>query len=195
MADENMRSHLDDVEQERRLHYDGILGSDTAQLLLLHLTGGQSASRKQQNANDPAARATKTQIPAAPETLKFAKYLCWNATNTADRFQKMSFDYQKTSSNAIDSFATQIQGMVKKVQGFIKMMMQYSTPDGINSLENTLLAYADKAVADMLIATKRSMAKKLTSKDVTLTQLSADLDHSKRISTALEGPLGNGLAP
>merc|ERR1719420_936278 len=110
--------------------------------------------------------ATKAQIPAAPETLKFAKYLCWNATATATRFQKMSFDYQKTSSNAIDSFATQIQGMVKKVQGFIKMMMQYSTPDGIDALENTLLNFADKAVQDMLIVTKKAVAKKLTNKDV-----------------------------
>merc|ERR1719262_104843 len=128
VAEESMRAHLDEIDAESRLHSLNLLGSDTAQYLLLHLTGGQPAKKKN-HPNDPAAMATKTQIPAAPETLKFAKYLSWNATATSTRFQKMSFDYQKTSSNAIDSFATQIQGMVKKIQGFIKMMMQYSTPE------------------------------------------------------------------
>jgi hypothetical protein len=193
VAEDNMRSHLDMIKAEHHRHTADILGSDTAQYLLLHLMGGQRASKRKSNPNDPAAMATKAQIPAAPETLKFAKYLSWNATATSTRFQKMSFDYQKTSSNAIDSFATQIQGMVKKIQGFIKMMMQYSTPDGINSLETTLASYADKALADMLIVTKIAMQKQQVDKEAT--ERPSGKNHSNRFMAALDSSLGRGLAP
>merc|ERR1711988_1316826 len=117
--------------------------------------GGTMASKGKAHANDPATAATKTQIPALPATLQFAKWLSWNATHTAKLFNEWSFKYQKTSSNAIDSFATQVQEMVKKIQGFIKMMMKYSTPEGIDQLENTLIEYAEAQMKAMLLVTKK----------------------------------------
>lgn len=192
VAQENMNSHLDEIEEERRAHSDNIMGSDTAQYLLLQLTGGVRASAAKNSPNDPAMAATRTQIPAAPETLKFAKFLCWNATATATRFEKMAFSYQKTSSNAIDSFATQIQAMVKKMQGFIKMMMQYSTPDGIDHLETTLINYAKKSLEDMLIVTKMRVGGQL---DSTPLLSSGQASFEKKIANALQSELGQGLAP
>lgn len=196
VTDENMQSHLDEIEDERRSHSDAILGSDTAQYLLLQLTGGRRAGGKQTKPNDPAAAATKSQIPAAAETLKFAKYLAFNASNTAHRFQHMAFNYQKTSSNAIDSFATQIQAMVKKIQGFIKTMMQYSTPDGIDALETTLLNYAEQQIKDMLVATEKGVDR-LIAKDTASSKGGSlsDMAMGKKIEHALASPLGQGLAP
>jgi hypothetical protein len=192
---ENMRLHLSEIENQHRIHNEQLLGSDTAKYLQLHLMGGERACKKKGHPNSPAAQSLKTQIPAAPETLKFAKWLSWNATNTARRFQKMAFEYQKTSSNAIDGFATQIQGMVKKVQGFIKMMMQYSTPDGIDALENTLLNYAEHALADMLVVTNKRVSVLMQQNAESSTSTNADLALHKKIANALAGPLGQGLAP
>merc|ERR1719326_2010730 len=150
-----MRSHLRAIEEEHRRLNAHMFGSETARFLLMHMMGGVKASNGKAHPNDPALAATKTQIPALPATLQFAKWLSWNATHTAKLFNEWSFKYQKTSSNAIDSFATQVQAMVKKIQGFIKMMMKYSTPDGIDQLENTLIDYAEAQMEAMLLVTKK----------------------------------------
>merc|ERR1719316_1733783 len=153
-----MRKHLDEIEEEHRRFRHHNFGSETAQFLLLHLLGGRTASAGKGSSNDPAVAATRTQIPALPATLQFAKWLSWNASHTAKLFNEWSFKYQKTSSNAIDSFATQVQSMVKKIQGFIKMMMKYSTPEGIDQLENTLIDYAEAQMEAMLLVTKKRVA-------------------------------------
>merc|ERR1719387_2260273 len=153
-----MRKYLNSIEAEHRKLNDYTYGSETARFLLMHLMGGRSASQGKKHATDPAVAATKSQIPALPATLQFAKWLSWNASHTAKLFNAWSFKYQKTSSNAIDSFATQVQSMVKKIQGFIKMMMKYSTPEGIDQLENTLIDYAEAQMKAMLIVTKKRVS-------------------------------------
>jgi hypothetical protein len=155
VADDSMRKYLNSIEAEHRKLNDYTYGSETARFLLMHMMGGRSASQGKKHATDPAVAATKSQIPALPATLQFAKWLSWNATHTAKLFNEWSFKYQKTSSNAIDSFATQVQSMVKKIQGFIKMMMKYSTPEGIDQLENTLIDFAEAQMKAMLIVTKQ----------------------------------------
>merc|ERR1719491_155376 len=108
----------------------------------MRLLGGQAPTDSHGPMPSAAERAINSGVPARPETLQFAKWLSWNASDTADRFQHQAFAFQKTSSNAVDSFATQIQGMVKKIQAFIKMMRKYSTPDGIKILEKKVEDFA-----------------------------------------------------
>merc|ERR1719377_5376 len=156
--------------------------------------GGQRAAvRKGASNSNPALAATKSQILALPATLQFAKWLSWNATHTAKLFNKWSFTYQKTSSNAIDSFATQVQSMVKKIQGFIKMMMKYSTPEGIDSLEDTLIDYAEAQMKAMLLVTKKRVRGLVKDHPIKL-DAKPTKDVSEKIQNALDGPMGE-LAP
>jgi paraquat-inducible protein B len=48
------------------------------------------------------------------------------------------------SSSQLDSFATQIQTMTKKIQSVLNQMMPYSTPSGIDKLETTMKDLAKK---------------------------------------------------
>jgi hypothetical protein len=50
----------------------------------------------------------------------------------------------------MDSFATQIQAMVKKIQSFLAMMMTYATPAGIARLEKMLLTFASKGLTKLV---------------------------------------------
>lgn len=199
VAQENMQVHLAEIEEEHRVHTDDLLGSDTAQYLLLQLTGGERAAKGKSHPNSPAAMSLKTQIKAAPETLKFAKFLSWNASATAARFQKEATNYQRTSSNTIDSFATQIQSMIKKVQVFIQMMMQYATPDGINRLETMLINYVKKAIKELLFVTNVHVNSALDKHTASLLAgvetPAVDAELSTRIQSALASPLSDNLAP
>jgi hypothetical protein len=199
VAEQNMRAHLDEVEEEHLKLMDQTFGSETAQYLLLHHLGGRRASSDHSNANNPAVAATRTQIPALPPTLEFAKWLSWNATHTAKLFNEWSFKYQKTSSNAIDSFATQVQSMVKKIQGFIKMMMKYSTPEGIDNLENTLIDYAEAQLKAMLFVTKKRVNVLVQRNAAAATATHQRTMHGKmdvveKVKKVLESPLVH-LAP
>lgn len=154
LAKERMHAHLETLREKRRAKYDALYASETSQHLMLHLMGEPASNDAPVS---PATQMVQSGILAHPETLKFAQFLSWNASDTAKSFQNISFAYQKTSSNAIDGFATQIQGMVKKIQSFIKTMEQYSTPDGIATLETTILGYAQNASADVLKTIKKKL--------------------------------------
>merc|ERR1719440_2547487 len=157
--------------------------------------GGVKASNGKGGNSNPAVAATKSQILALPATLQFAKWLSWNATHTAKLFNKWSFTYQKTSSNAIDSFATQVQSMVKKIQGFIKMMMKYSTPEGIDQLENTLIDYAIAQMKAMLLVTNKRVRGLVKNHPIkAFAKPSPSKDVHEKIQNALDGPLSE-LAP
>jgi hypothetical protein len=82
--------------------------------------------------------------------------------------------------------------MVKKVQGFIKMMMKYSTPEGIDQLEDTLIDYAEAQMKAMLIVTKKRVSN-LIARDAP--RAIPAKDAGEKIANALNGPLGHGLAP
>jgi hypothetical protein len=96
--------------------------------------------------DDPEAmQAVQSGVDARPETLLFAQYLAANSSDTAKRFQNQTMDYMGDSSSALDAFATQIQAMIKKTQNFLNMMMQYSTPTGIEKLENLVKEFIGSA--------------------------------------------------
>merc|ERR1712054_726184 len=84
---------------------------------------------------------------ALPVTLKWKVLLVGNATQTSQMFQKFSFDYAKTSSNPIDNFSNQIQAFIKKVEQFLDLMLDYTTPKGIHNIHMKIDAFI-KGAAD-----------------------------------------------
>mmetsp|Transcript_104393 Transcript_104393/g.162791 ORF Transcript_104393/g.162791 Transcript_104393/m.162791 type:complete len:1112 (+) Transcript_104393:80-3415(+) len=201
VAEKNTRSHIQKKHREFSEHYDKLFASETSRYLLLHLNGGEYAADKTDASSSAAARIIKQGVPAKPETLLFAKFLSWNATDTADRFQKMCFDQTQTSSNAIDGFATQIQGMVKKIQSFIRMMTKYSTPAGIEKLETKFSAFAKNAATDIMGTIKTQIGGLINKSAPALTEglhnaieaAGNQLGHT--IAEAISSPLGKGLTP
>lgn len=200
IAEKNMREHQDAFEEKYLAHHDSLYSNELSQHLLLNLLGGETRTAADAHSN-PATRMVKTGIPAAPETLQFAKWLSWNASDTADRFQHQAFAFQKTSSNAVDSFATQIQGMVKKIQSFIKMMRTYSTPEGIKLLEKKVEDFAVNATEDVIKIVKKSVGHLIKANAPALAAglhkavASAGMALGKAIAGAITSPLGQALAP
>jgi hypothetical protein len=114
-----------------------------------HLLGQTHMVSSRGSGDEDVHAALKSGIPAVPATLEFAQFLVNNATDTSQRFQKYAFDYAKTSSNQIDSFANGIQSMIKKVQNFLNLMMDYATPRGINDFEAKIEEFTDHAMDDL----------------------------------------------
>jgi hypothetical protein len=200
-AEQTTRAYIMKKDREFMLRYNRLFSSATSRHLLLHLNGGSYAAEKADDSSSAATRAIKAGVPAKPETLLFAKFLSWNATNTADRFQKYCFDKTQTSSNAIDGFATQIQAMIKKIQSFIKMMQKYSTPEGIEHLETKFSNFAKHAAKDMLKVVKKQVGGLV---EKAATPLAHGLESAiesagnklgKTLANVIASPLGKGIAP
>lgn len=153
-AQANTRRHLHEKQLAKREQHLVLFSGRASQLLLLHLTGGDSAASHSDN--PLAERAVNSGQPAAPETLLFAQWLSNNATATSDHLQELSFNYASTSSSKLDNFATQIQGMIKKATSFTNMMMEYSTTAGIDKL--------DKIIHDFMNTTEHDILKIIKSK-------------------------------
>eukprot|EP00747_Dinoflagellata_sp_TGD_P162216 gnl/TRDRNA2_/TRDRNA2_179570_c0_seq1.p1 gnl/TRDRNA2_/TRDRNA2_179570_c0~~gnl/TRDRNA2_/TRDRNA2_179570_c0_seq1.p1 ORF type:complete len:938 (+),score=209.71 gnl/TRDRNA2_/TRDRNA2_179570_c0_seq1:75-2888(+) len=129
--------------------------SAESQELLDVLTGGKTFA-----VNDPAAeQAMNSGVPAKPETLQFARWLSNNASMNSHIFQDMCFDYSAQSSNALDSFATQILGMAKQLTGFLNMMQKYASPVGIARLEKQVENFVNNAKKDILAVANKVNAK------------------------------------
>lgn len=147
LAVESVSLYRLEAQRSREKERSSLFGSQTSQALLNHLLGGIAPSDAGQSS---ALQAINAGAPARPETLEFASWLAYNASSTAQMYQQMCFTYSGESSNSVDSFATQIQSMVKKMQGFLEMMKSYSTPAGIQRLEDQFQYFADTAMNDVL---------------------------------------------
>jgi len=118
----------------------------TSRYLFDSLLGGQVAL-----ADDPMTTAAiNSGTPAVPETLEFARYLLYNATDSAAMWTAMCFTYSGMSSTPADSFATQIEGMVKKTQGFMNMIGEYAGPEGIDRLRNKTHGFVEDAKGQLI---------------------------------------------
>lgn len=122
--------------------------SETADTFFDDILGGANAGSTDEDPD--ATRVTNAGQPAVPETLQFAQFLSWNATQTADRFQGYCVDYMGDTSATLDSFANQIQTMIKKMGGFLKIMMPYATERGINDLQEWIFNFTESAAADIM---------------------------------------------
>lgn len=143
MAKKSMKAAMKARRRQKDAVYDQLFESTIAQNLQINLLGDVPAP------TDTAATMIAQGVPAKPETLEFAQYLSWNASATAKRFQKLCFDYSSESSNAVDSFATQITSMVSKIKGFIEMLMKYASPAGFQMLEDQVNDFIANAKTDL----------------------------------------------
>lgn len=157
LAEENMASHQNARHSAAAAHCASLFHTESSQFLLHHLLGGVPASGDA--ASQMAERCLSAGVPAVPETLQFAKFLAFNSSDTANRLQKECFAYTSTSSSPLDSFANTIQGMIKKMTGFINMVEQYSTPAGIELLEKQINGFAAKAGDDMIKVVMKKLDK------------------------------------
>lgn len=82
---------------------------------------------------------------AAPETVEFAQWLAANASQTASFLQDTCFQFTSESSNALDSFGTELQTMVSRVQAVLDSVMKYATPNGLQRLEKQIEDFEYKA--------------------------------------------------
>jgi len=152
MTEERMRAHRQEVHQQRVSARRQLYNTSGQQALLVQLLGG--VAFQDGGVPDLSAQALRKGVPAKPETLLFAKWLSANATRTANRFQEQCFNYTGQSSSPLDAFNTQIQGMVKKISGFITLMKDYSTPAGIEKLEDLVAEFATHAMDDVFKVVK-----------------------------------------
>jgi hypothetical protein len=129
----------------------------TQQKLLMKLLGGQAPTDSQGPMPTAAERAINSGVPARPETLQFARFLSWNASDTAERFQQQCFNYSNEASNALDSFATQVRAMTSRFTNVLNMLQSYSTPAGIDRLEDQVREFATTAANDVILVVEESL--------------------------------------
>eukprot|EP00425_Heterocapsa_triquetra_P013960 CAMPEP_0195127958 /NCGR_PEP_ID=MMETSP0448-20130528/138174_1 /TAXON_ID=66468 /ORGANISM="Heterocapsa triquestra, Strain CCMP 448" /LENGTH=1027 /DNA_ID=CAMNT_0040165737 /DNA_START=32 /DNA_END=3115 /DNA_ORIENTATION=- len=149
LAEGRMRAHLQGKMQARAAYRSQMYASDTSKALMKHLLRDTPASTAA-STNPNVARAVNSGQPAAEETLQWAQWLKNNATTNSNYKQNLCFVYSGQSSSTMDSFATQIQAMVTRVQSFIRMMEEYATPAGIQRLEDQVQEFATNALNDVV---------------------------------------------
>merc|ERR1719443_2161811 len=109
--------------------------------------------------DDPASAAVASEgVPALPVTLNWVDDLQKNATETAKRFEQMNFNHTSESGSPIDSFATNVETMLKKVVSFLKMIKTYATPQGIQNIEDTISDFVEKGQAELMKFLREQMA-------------------------------------
>jgi len=112
--------------------------------LLAGMGAGAAGSSKE-------ADATVNQgQPALPATLEFASWLAANASETSKGFLQDCMDYSGQSSGALESFANQVNGMIKKIQNFLDIMSKYASPRGIDRLLAEAGNFSKEAVGDIV---------------------------------------------
>jgi len=126
--------------------HEALTGGRISRYLFNNLLGGRTVLH-----TDPmTTQAVNSGVPAVPATLEFARFLSWNATDCSHEFQSATFNYSGMSSTPADAFATQIEGMVKKTQGFMSMLDDYAGPEGMERLRNKTHSYIEDAKAELL---------------------------------------------
>jgi hypothetical protein len=147
MARERMRAHMLERRRARALTRLKRFDTEPKRLLLVKLLHGTAASDG--GPLELAEKALAKGVPAAPETLEFARWLSWNASRDSDQFQKQCFNYTGESSSALDAFNTQVQGMVKKISMFIDLLKKYATPAAIEHMDDMAADFASHALEDV----------------------------------------------
>jgi hypothetical protein len=143
-----MRNHQRELRERRIKEHESLFYADATRVLFRHLLGDVGSKASAPPDPDVAA-VTKGGVLALPPTLEFAGRLYNNGSRTSTTFQKLAFDYAKTSSNPIDNFANQIQSFIKKVEQFLDLMMQYTTPEGIKNMHKRIEGFIEKAAEDV----------------------------------------------
>jgi len=146
LTERNRHQYFQRYSEKAQMRHESIMSTGTSRYLFNTLLGGQLALK----ADPMTESAVNSGVPAVPATLEFAKFLAWNATDSAAQWQSMCFNYSGMSSTPADAFATQIEGMVKKTQGFMSMLDEYAGPEGMDRLRNKSHGFVENA-KDQLI--------------------------------------------
>lgn len=146
LVEMNSRKYASVLRRQRIEMVEELFAADASQHMFRTVVGSATPVGGSQDRDVQATLSSG--IDAKPETLEFAYFLACNASDTAEDFQNISFDYAKTSSNALDSFADQLLGMIKKIQNFMTLMQDYSTERGIDKLESNVMDFVYHATED-----------------------------------------------
>lgn len=144
----NSRGFAAAQRAQRSEEIEALLSSETSAGLLQHLLGSAALARS--GSDTDVDRVVQGGVKARPETLQFAHWLAHNASSTAQHFQHLCFDNAHTSSNAVDSLANQIKGVLGKTQNFLKLMERYSTPEGIEALEARVNKFVNHSLHEVM---------------------------------------------
>merc|ERR1719174_26495 len=88
--------------------------------------------------------------------------------------------YSGQSSSAADAFATQIQGMVKRVTGFLNAMEEYATPAGIHRLRTKIEDFVVKGEQEILHVVLKQVNKTLDKAVVVATKAAVKAEEKKQ---------------
>lgn len=150
-AEQRMKTRWEQKTLSHIKKYRERMANPVAEMLFEELLGGRTAS-KGDSKNDPVALQTlNAGVPAAPETLRFAAWLAANSSRTASTFQEDCADYSRKSSNAMQSFGSEVRSMTKKLSSFLQSMQQYASPVGQRKLKDRIDGFRDNA-GDQVIA-------------------------------------------
>jgi len=139
------RARANEKVARRAKRRQELLRTRTGRLLFSHLVQEPQSS----DVDPELERIINAGVPAVPETLEFAQFLAWNASSTANRFQRQSADYMSSSTNPLQSFSNDIRGMINKIVGFIESMERYASPSGIQHIEDLVQNFLNNAVDEM----------------------------------------------
>merc|ERR1719174_834352 len=88
--------------------------------------------------------------------------------------------YSGQSSSAADAFATQIQGMVKRVTGFLNAMEEYATPAGIHRLRTKIEDFVVKGEQEILHVVLKQVNRTLDKAVVVATKAAVKAEEKKQ---------------
>mmetsp|Transcript_8009 Transcript_8009/g.14664 ORF Transcript_8009/g.14664 Transcript_8009/m.14664 type:complete len:978 (-) Transcript_8009:101-3034(-) len=110
--------------------------------------------------DDPdAVRVVKAGVPAQNDTLRFAQFLSYNATDTAEMLQHECFEYTSQADGPTENVATRITGMVKAIQSVLAIIKQHATPRAVDNLEKMIDDFAQLLENDVLSHLEAEKAK------------------------------------
>lgn len=179
--------------EERASSREQLYASRTSRHLLDVLLHGVAPTDGQSNAR--VEQAIRAGEKALPLTLAWAKLVAANMTRDAANYQSLCFKYSSESSSALDSFATKLQGMVKKVTMFLALMKEWASPEGINKIETYIEDFTTHGIHDLLLAVESAVIHLLNEEmpSIEAAANSAVHDISAQASNVIGGMLGSGI--
>jgi uncharacterized protein YoxC len=147
VMDQKITEYHAGLRRERMRVHQEVMHAPVTRVFFKHLL--HDITGKAPAVSPDVAAVTKGGVLALPATMKWKALLVDNATQTSQAFQHFSFKYAKTSSNPIDNFANQIQAFIKKVEQFLDLMMEYTTPKGIHNIHMKIDDFVHQAAKDV----------------------------------------------
>lgn len=189
--------HRAERHSARASQREALFSTRTSQFLLHNLLQGVAAS------DGPSERVTRLLHKgenASQAALNWASWVAANATRDALKYQELCFKYSTSSSNVLDSFATQLMGMAKKIKTFISLMETYASPAGIHKIENSVSNFIDHGMHDLFLSVEQAVDHLITEMVPTIEASANAAIHqvtggiADTAGNAVSSPLGQAIA-